>query len=103
MRPIDRSGSSIHTWRRMRLSQVAQWRTAVACATAASMETTAARQPVVAASPDLEERWARMDERSRQLDAQWPVGVSAVEALADVRRGGELGNHPHSVANSSRR
>ena len=37
---------------------------------------------------DFEARWACMDELAQQLDAQWPAGVGAVEALSDVRRGG---------------
>ena len=35
---------------------------------------------------DFEARWAHMDELARQLDAVWPKGVSAVEAIQDVRR-----------------
>jgi hypothetical protein len=34
----------------------------------------------------FEVRWAEMDELAKQLNAVWPEGVSAVEAIQDVRR-----------------
>ncbi len=41
--------------------------------------------PVVSAS-DFEARWAHMDQLAKRLAAVWPKGVSAVEAIAEVRR-----------------
>ena len=42
--------------------------------------------PPAAADQDLAAIWADMDQLAAEISAKWPEGVSAVEAVREVRR-----------------
>jgi prevent-host-death family protein len=52
-------------------------------------ETIARLVPVHSAPPSSEELaayWANLDELAAEVSAKWPAGVSAIDAVEDVRR-----------------
>ena len=43
-------------------------------------------EPVATDSPEMAAFWANLDQVAAQIGARWPAGVSAADAVADVRR-----------------
>ena len=43
-------------------------------------------EPLAADSPEMAAFWANLDQVAAQIGARWPDGVSAADAVADVRR-----------------
>jgi len=42
--------------------------------------------PVKPVRKDIENAWAKLDNLAAEIDARWPKGISAADAMAEARR-----------------